>query len=84
MKTRIRSTHVHDNDGKDDQHLFPFCREGGTIDWKQTMELLASRPEQYPLLLELKEVPEMANPLELVQADLRTAGNALAAPEPVR
>ena len=24
MKKRIRSTHMHDNDGKDDKHLFPL------------------------------------------------------------
>lgn len=63
MKERIRSTHVHDNNGKDDQHLAPLS-EGGTIDWKQTMELLRSRPGQYPLLLELKERADTANQLE--------------------
>ncbi len=61
MKDRIRSTHLHDNNGKDDSHLFPFLSEGGTIDWKQTMELLRSRGDQYPLLLELKEKPEISN-----------------------
>ena len=67
MKERIRSTHIHDNDGKADNHLFPFLSEGGTIDWKQTMQLLCSRPNQYPLLLELKENPQFSNPLESVQ-----------------
>jgi len=37
---------------------------GGTIDWKRTMELLRSRPGQYPLLLELREVPEMEHPID--------------------
>ena len=64
MKTRIRSTHIHDNDGKEDKHLFPFVAEGGTIDWAQTVRLLASRPEQYPLLLELKEAPGVDQPLD--------------------
>src|ERR1035441_4754075 len=32
MKDRIRSTHVHDNNGKEDSHLFPFVLEGGGID----------------------------------------------------
>ena len=36
---------------------------GGTIDWKRTMELLRSRHGQYPVLLELREVPEMENPI---------------------
>lgn len=60
MKERLRSTHIHDNDGVDDKHLFPFLSEGGTVDWKKTMSLLRSRENQYPLLLELKEQPEYA------------------------
>jgi sugar phosphate isomerase/epimerase len=67
MKDRIRSTHVHDNDGKRDLHLFPLNSEGGTIDWKNTMQLLRSRESQFPLLLELKEAPEVTNPLAAVQ-----------------
>lgn len=66
MKERIRSLHIHDNDGKEDKHLFPFLAEGGTVDWPKTMELLRSRPDQYPMLLELKEVPEMEHPLDAV------------------
>jgi len=58
MKERIRSTHVHDNDGQSDKHLIPLLSEGGTIDWKKTMALLRTRRDQYPLLLELKEAPE--------------------------
>jgi sugar phosphate isomerase/epimerase len=67
MKTRIRSTHIHDNDGKEDKHLFPLVSEGGSIDWSETMRQLTSRPEQYPLLLELKEQPGMEHPLQAVQ-----------------
>jgi sugar phosphate isomerase/epimerase len=67
FKDRIRATHLHDNDGKEDQHLFPFFSECGTIDWKQTMELLRSREQQYPLLLELREAPEHTQPFETVQ-----------------
>ncbi|MEO8595534.1 MAG: TIM barrel protein [Candidatus Solibacter sp.] len=58
MKERIRSTHVHDNNGVDDIHLVPLAENAedrGTIDWKRTMELLRSRQDQYPLLLELKD-----------------------------
>jgi len=58
MKERIRSTHVHDNDGKEDKHLFPLLAGEGSIDWQKTMGLLRSRPNQYPLLLELRETPE--------------------------
>jgi sugar phosphate isomerase/epimerase len=65
MKDRIRSLHVHDNDGTADSHLFPMVG-GATIDWTKTMQLLRSRPDQYPLLLELREVPDMQFPLSEV------------------
>lgn len=61
MKERIRSTHIHDNDGKDDAHLLPG---EGTIDWRKTMRLLGSREGQYPLLLELKEKPGVQHPID--------------------
>jgi sugar phosphate isomerase/epimerase len=61
MKRRIKSTHVHDNDGKDDQHLLPMTT--GSIDWARTMELFRSCPSQFPLALELRELPTMENPL---------------------
>ena len=63
MKDRIRSLHVHDNDGKEDKHLFPLLAKAGTVDWPRTMELLRSRQDQYPLLLELKESPDFPAPL---------------------
>ena len=62
MKGRMRSTHLHDNNGSDDSHFWPFFSPGGTIDWKETMRLLRSQPEQYPLLLELREFPEYPLP----------------------
>ncbi|MGA8026412.1 MAG: sugar phosphate isomerase/epimerase family protein [Bryobacteraceae bacterium] len=61
MKERIRSTHIHDNDGQKDQHLFPGK---GTIDWSECMRLLGSRQGQYPLLLELKEPDGVPHPIE--------------------
>ena len=64
MKDRIRSTHVHDNNGEEDQHIWPILGEGGTIDWRCVMQLLRSREGQYPLLLELKEVPERKHPVD--------------------
>ncbi len=66
MKDRIKSTHVHDNDGAADNHLFPTVAEGGTIDWKRAMRQLRSRPGQFPLLLELKEVAGMENPFDQI------------------
>ncbi|HLJ44627.1 MAG TPA: sugar phosphate isomerase/epimerase [Bryobacteraceae bacterium] len=66
MKNRIRSTHLHDNDGKSDQHLFPIVGTG-TIDWKKAMECLRSEPKQYPLLLELKDTPDFPHAIETVK-----------------
>lgn len=61
MKERIRSTHLHDNDGHEDQHLFPG---EGSIDWPKAMRLFGSLPDQYPLLLELREPPDREHPVE--------------------
>ena len=67
MKDHIRSTHVHDNNGSGDQHLFPLASENGTIDWRKTMDLFRPEARQFPLLLELREVPEIANPLQKIR-----------------
>jgi sugar phosphate isomerase/epimerase len=67
LKDKIRSTHVHDNDGKADSHLIPFVSEGGSIDWKEAMGLLRSREAHFPLLLELKDKGDLAHPLEAVE-----------------
>jgi sugar phosphate isomerase/epimerase len=58
MKSRIRSTHIHDNNGSEDNHFWPFYSPAGTINWKETMQLLRSQADHYPLLLELREFPE--------------------------
>ena len=63
MADRIRSTHVHDNNGEADTHIYPLLGSGGTINWPRTMELLRSRADQYPLVLELRESPEFAHPI---------------------
>jgi len=67
MKDRLRSTHLHDNDGQQDAHLFPLLASEGSVDWKQTVELLRACGDELPWVLELREVPEMKNPLEKVQ-----------------
>jgi len=61
MQQRMRSTHLHDNDGKEDQHCFPG---EGTIDWSRAMQLLGSHPNQYPLLLELREPAGVEHPIQ--------------------
>ncbi len=66
LKPRIRSAHVHDNDGKEDAHLFPLGTGGGTIDWPAAMELL----KPHPLVLELREVETMEHPIQEAQATL--------------
>jgi sugar phosphate isomerase/epimerase len=63
MKERIRSTHIHDNDGMDDLHLFPLENKGN-INWPAAMKILGERTEQYPLVLELKEQPAVERPVE--------------------
>jgi sugar phosphate isomerase/epimerase len=67
MQNRIRSIHLHDNDGHTDSHQFPLVAPGGTVDWARTMELLRSHGDQYPLMLELRESPEHKHPLEAVK-----------------
>jgi sugar phosphate isomerase/epimerase len=65
LASRIRSTHIHDNDGVEDRHLAPGL---GTIDWGRAMAMFRTRQDQYPLLLELKDPGTSANPLDGVPA----------------
>jgi sugar phosphate isomerase/epimerase len=51
LKQYILSTHVHDNHGTKDEHLFPG---EGSIDWKRAMALLREAPHVPPLLLEIE------------------------------
>jgi sugar phosphate isomerase/epimerase len=55
LKPFIRSTHVHDNCGDRDAHLWPG---NGKIDWKQAMDLLRQAPQLPPLLLEVEGDPD--------------------------
>src|SRR5438093_262749 len=52
LKERIRSTHVHDNNGAKDEHLMPF--EGG-IDWARTMRDFRAVDGQFPAVFELRD-----------------------------
>ena len=47
----IRTAHVHDNRGERDEHLWPG---GGTVDWKEAMELLRGAPHVPALMLEIE------------------------------
>ena len=50
MSDKIRSTHLHDNHGERDEHL--WIGEG-TIDWNEAMSLLRSAPHVPAMLLEI-------------------------------
>ena len=50
MQDKILSTHLHDNHGERDEHL--WIGEG-TIDWEEAMSLLRSAPRTPPMLLEI-------------------------------
>jgi sugar phosphate isomerase/epimerase len=51
LENRVRSTHVHDNRGDKDAHLWPG---EGTIDWADTMQALHAAPQVPALLLEIE------------------------------
>jgi sugar phosphate isomerase/epimerase len=51
LKERIHSTHVHDNAGDKDAHLWPGQ---GTLAWPEALALLRSAPHRPPLLLEIE------------------------------
>ena len=70
MLPRIRSTHIHDNDGVIDNHRFPLLHGGGTIDWRHMMELLRANAAQFPLNLEPRESDDFAAPLDSVRTVL--------------
>jgi sugar phosphate isomerase/epimerase len=53
LKELIRTTHIHDNHGERDEHLWPG---GGMIDWKHAMDLLSSAPNVPALVLEIEGV----------------------------
>ena len=67
MRDRIRSTHVHDNDGKKDSHIFPLLGRGGAVDWNTAMRLLRRGADRFPLLLELKEDEAFPQPVVAAQ-----------------
>ena len=67
LKNHICSTHIHDNDRFKDSHLWPG---NGSIDWKETMELLRTAPQKPPLLLEI-DGEEQKNPSAEVSATFK-------------
>ena len=53
LKELIRTTHVHDNHGVRDEHLWPGA---GSIDWKETLGFLRAAPHVPALVLEIEGV----------------------------
>lgn len=70
MRDRIRHTHVHGNNGTDDKHRFPFLNADDTVDWRAIMRRFRACSDQFALNLELKEQPEIAQPLAGARAVL--------------
>jgi sugar phosphate isomerase/epimerase len=58
LKDRIRSTHIHDNKGDRDAHLWPG---DGTIDWGYTMSELKKAPGDPAAVLEIHYALEETN-----------------------
>lgn len=67
LKKHIRSTHVHDNAKDRDSHLWPGQ---GSINWKETMELLRSAPQTPAVLLEI-EGEDHINPVPKITEAFR-------------
>jgi sugar phosphate isomerase/epimerase len=68
LKSRIASTHVHDNHGEKDEHLMPF---DGDIDWAQTTRDFRAADAEFPVLFELQnygpEVSTLARVAEVME-----------------
>lgn len=65
MRDFVVTTHLHDNHGERDEHLFPYA---GTIDWDATLRALRSSGEDLPLVLEIREQGADSQPLEKAAA----------------
>jgi len=50
VKDRLIALHLHDNDGKDDQHKIPFT---GTVDWERLARIIAASPYEQCMNLEV-------------------------------
>jgi sugar phosphate isomerase/epimerase len=61
LSSRVMSTHLHDNHGDTDEHLWPG---DGTIDWNGMKGRFASSPD-VPLVLEVGDKGEAFNPERL-------------------
>ncbi len=69
MRSRVATTHIHDNHGEKDEHLLPYT---GTIDWDAALTGFATAPEPLPLVLELKDQPGGAPAFDQIRATFDT------------
>ncbi len=61
MRDLVVTTHLHDNSGERDDHLFPYQ---GTIDWGAALAALATASQELPLVLEVRESPAEPKPVQ--------------------
>ena len=79
---KLVALHLHDNDGRRDQHLLPFM---GNVNWEAQMEKIRATGYQGPITLESglgglwKAVPEDAPPAEVWLREANAAARRLEA-----
>lgn len=61
LRARVKSTHLHDNHGTSDEHLWPGQ---GTIDWPRLAPQLAAAGPELPWLIEVGDLPGAGAPGE--------------------
>ncbi len=76
MRDLVVTTHLHDNSGERDDHLFPYQ---GSIDWDGALAALSTAEQELPLTLEIRESPAEAKPLQAVVACFERLERAAAA-----
>lgn len=76
LKDLVVTTHLHDNLGDRDSHLFPY---EGSVDWDATLKALGQKERELPFVLELKN-HGVAEPLRQAQEVFRRFENTLAPP----
>lgn len=74
LKERLLCLHLHDNDGKSDQHRLPFT---GTVDWPEFVRILASSPYTGSISMESNMSHEGIQPEEEFLARAFGAGTRL-------
>jgi len=79
LRDLVVSTHVHDNRGQQDEHLFPF--QGG-IAWHSAMRALTTASADIPLQLELRDHGAFPQPLEQALETFRRLEELALTPQP--